>query len=45
METPYISEDKCQHSYERSVWTSGECPTFTEEEQIFLYNHIPKNWE
>lgn len=42
LETPFISEDKCQHSYTRTVWRSGECPIFTQDRE-FLISRIPKN--
>ena len=42
METPFVSVDKKQTAYERSVWKSTECPIFTQERE-FLEKLIPKN--
>jgi tRNA(His) 5'-end guanylyltransferase len=42
METPFVSKDKKQTTYMRNVWTSGECPIFTQDRE-FLLKFIPKN--
>lgn len=42
LETPFISNDKMQHSYKRNRWVADECPTFTQE-RLFLLKYIPKN--
>jgi tRNA(His) guanylyltransferase len=42
METPFITADKKQTTYQRNIWTSGECPIFTQERE-FLLKYIPKN--
>lgn len=41
METPFVSVDKKQTTYERSVWKSVECPIFTQDRE-FLQNKIPE---
>jgi tRNA(His) 5'-end guanylyltransferase len=41
LETPFISIDKKQTTYERSVWVSVDCPIFTQNRE-FLENKIPK---
>lgn len=41
-ETPFVSADKKQTTFMRSVWVSDECPTFTQNRE-FLLNYIPKN--
>jgi tRNA(His) 5'-end guanylyltransferase len=41
-ETPFVSVDKKQTTFMRSVWVSDECPTFTQDRE-FLLKFIPKN--
>ena len=41
LETPFVSFEKKQTTYERSVWVSVDCPIFTQDRD-FLQSKIPK---
>jgi tRNA(His) 5'-end guanylyltransferase len=40
METPFVKAELQQKAYQRTVWVSSECPTFTQD-KIFLDFFVP----
>lgn len=43
LETPYTGPENIQMNYQRNIWVSDECPTFTQDKD-FLDNLIPNNF-
>jgi tRNA(His) 5'-end guanylyltransferase len=43
LETPYNGPQNIQRNYQRNIWVSEECPTFTQDKN-FLDNLIPNNF-
>lgn len=43
LETPYTGLENIQRNYQRNIWVSEECPTFTQDKD-FLDNLIPNNF-